>query len=82
MTRARMKTSERRQMILNTAARVVNKRGWFRTTLQDIASACPVKTSLATLYHYFHNRETLAKELLNLDRLSEETRADIKAAIS
>lgn len=78
--RRRLKRAERRQMIIDTAATIVASRGWWRTTLVDIAAGCPVYTSIGTLVHYFPRRELLAEEMLQDARVPDRVKEDIRAA--
>jgi TetR/AcrR family transcriptional regulator len=51
----------KRRAILNRCARVFAERGYTRTSMAELASACGSK---ALLYHYCENKEQLLFDLL------------------
>ena len=52
----------KRRAILNRCARLFAERGYARTSMSEIASACG--SSKALLYHYYENKEQLLFDLL------------------
>ncbi len=52
----------KRRAILNRCARLFAERGYARTSMSEIASACG--SSKALLYHYYENKERLLFDLL------------------
>src|SRR4029450_11623696 len=52
----------KRLAILNRCARLFAERGYARTSMSEIASACG--SSKALLYHYYENKEQLLFDLL------------------
>lgn len=69
--RARAKSVEKYQRILDAAAKVLCEQGYAETTLSDIARAAG--THAGSLYYYFPSREDLITEVLltAVDRMSE-----------
>jgi len=56
-----MKEAKKNQ-IIKTALKLFAKRGFYNTTIADIAKE--MEMSVGNMYNYFHNKESLAKELL------------------
>jgi len=56
-----MKEAKKNQ-IIKTALKLFAKRGFYNTTIADIAKEMGM--SVGNMYNYFHNKESLAKELL------------------
>lgn len=69
--RVHSKSIERRQRILDAAARALAEHGYSAAKLADIAQEAG--THAGSLYYYFPSREDLVKEVLltSLDRMSE-----------
>jgi AcrR family transcriptional regulator len=69
--RVHSKSIERRQRILDAAARALAEVGYSEAKLSDIAQEAG--THAGSLYYYFPSREDLVKEVLvtSLDRISE-----------
>jgi AcrR family transcriptional regulator len=69
--RVHSKSIERRQRILDAAARALAERGYSEAKLSDIAQEAG--THAGNLYYYFPSREDLVREVLttSLDRISE-----------
>ena len=69
--RVHSKSIERRQRILDAAARALAEYGYSEAKLSDIAQEAG--THAGSLYYYFASREDLVKEVLltSLDRMSE-----------
>jgi AcrR family transcriptional regulator len=69
--RVHSKSVERRQRILDAAARALAEHGYSGAKLSDIAQEAG--THAGSLYYYFPSREDLVKEVLltSLDRMSE-----------
>jgi TetR/AcrR family transcriptional regulator, cholesterol catabolism regulator len=69
--RVHSKSIERRQRILDAAARALAEHGYSAAKLADIAQEAG--THAGSLYYYFPSREDLMKEVLltSLDRMSE-----------
>ena len=57
-----------RNQILQTALELFSARGYFNTSVQDISRAAHV--SIGSIYHYFQNKEAIAKALYN-DQVEE-----------
>ena len=68
--RVHSKSIERRQRILDAAARALAEHGYSEARLSDIAQEAG--THAGSLYYYFSSREDLVKEVLvtSLDRIS------------
>jgi TetR/AcrR family transcriptional regulator, cholesterol catabolism regulator len=66
--RPRASSLEKRQRILDAAAKVLARQGYAETTLHHVAGECG--TYAASLYYYFPSRDDLVKEvmLLAVDR--------------
>ena len=66
-----------RARLLEAAAQRVHDRGFFRTTLDEIAS--DVSIAKATFYHHFKNKQQLGEALIeyNINRFSQFLREDI-----
>jgi AcrR family transcriptional regulator len=70
----------KRQVVLNTAAKTFNRRGYERTTLADIAGELNV--AKPTLYYYFKSKDEILFEIQNtaitlfLDTWRETSEAD------
>lgn len=56
------KTTDRRELILDTALHLFSERGYFNTSVHDIQKEANV--SIGSIYHHFGNKETIAKALL------------------
>jgi len=56
-----MKEAKKNQ-IIKTALKLFAERGFYNTTIADIAKEMGM--SVGNMYNYFHNKESLAKELL------------------
>lgn len=54
-------TEEKKQFILNKSMHLFSERGFYKTSVQDIAEAC--RMSKASIYKYFENKEDI---LLNI----------------
>jgi AcrR family transcriptional regulator len=69
--RVHSKSIERRQRILDAAARALAEHGYSEAKLSDIAQEAG--THAGNLYYYFPSREDLVREVLttSLDRISE-----------
>jgi len=69
--RVRSKSIQRRQRILDAAARALAEHGYSEAKLSDIAQEAG--THAGSLYYYFPSREDLVTEVLltSLDRMSE-----------
>ena len=52
----------KRRAILDRSAKLFAERGYERTSMSEIASACG--SSKALLYHYYENKEQLLHDLL------------------
>ena len=50
----------KRQVVIETAARTFNERGFYKTTLVDIADALHI--AKPTIYHYFKNKDEILFE--------------------
>lgn len=78
---AKAKTAERsgeiQSLILQTALRLFTGRGYFNTSIHDIRRQADV--SIGAIYHYFANKESIAKSLY--DHLVSQM-ADAMHAIS
>ncbi|WP_200763035.1 TetR/AcrR family transcriptional regulator [Nitrosophilus alvini] len=59
---ARVSKEERREEIINTALRLFSKKGFYNTTMPEIAKELGM--SVGNLYNYFHSKEALAKEII------------------
>jgi TetR/AcrR family transcriptional regulator, cholesterol catabolism regulator len=70
--RVHSKSIEKRQRILDAAARALAEHGYAEAKLSDIAQEAG--THAGSLYYYFPSREDLMKEVLltSLDRMSSE----------
>lgn len=55
------KTTDRRELILDTALRLFTDRGYFNTSVHDIQKEA--KVSIGSIYHHFGNKEAIAKAL-------------------
>lgn len=53
-----------REAIINAAADVLQQRGYEATTMKDIANA--VNLTAASLYHHFHNKDSLLLAVLEV----------------
>lgn len=62
MGRARQKTKDRHQEILDAAARVITDRGLAETRISDIAERCGVSPGL--ILYYFESKDRLLAEAL------------------
>jgi AcrR family transcriptional regulator len=62
MSRTRQKTKDRRQEILEAAARVITDRGLADTRISDIAERCGVSPGL--ILYYFESKDRLLVEAL------------------
>jgi AcrR family transcriptional regulator len=62
MSRTRQKTKDRRQEILDAAARVITDRGLADTRISDIAERCGVSPGL--ILYYFESKDRLLVEAL------------------
>jgi AcrR family transcriptional regulator len=60
--RARPSSVEKRQRILDAAAKILAKRGYSETTLQEVASECGMYAG--SIYYYFDSRDDLVREVL------------------
>jgi TetR/AcrR family transcriptional regulator, cholesterol catabolism regulator len=69
---------EKRRRILSSAARIFSRKGYDKTSLEEIAAG--LKLSKASLYHYVHSKE----ELLYLVQLQaiEEARDNLERVLS
>lgn len=56
-------TTDRRELILSVALRLFSERGYFNTSVHDIQKQANV--SIGSIYHYFRNKEAIAKALFN-----------------
>jgi AcrR family transcriptional regulator len=56
------KKSQKMEQILETALLLFSKKGFFSTTIPDIAK--DMKMSVGNFYNYFASKESLAKELI------------------
>lgn len=54
---------ERRALILKTALTLFTDRGYFNTSVHDIQKEA--KISIGSIYHYFKNKEAIAKALFD-----------------
>lgn len=79
-SRHRFQPAERKRMIIDTAVKLIAVRGWWKTTLTDIANCCPVNTSIGTLGYYFPNRKALALEILKDSRVPDQIKEDVRSA--
>lgn len=52
----------KRQKIIQTALELFASKGFYNTTIPDIASA--LKMSVGNMYNYFTSKDTLAKEII------------------
>ena len=52
----------KKQEIMNTSLKLFAKKGFYNTTIADIAKEMGM--SVGNMYNYFHSKESLAKELL------------------
>ena len=52
----------KKQEIMKTALKLFAKKGFYNTTIADIAKEMGM--SVGNMYNYFHSKESLAKELL------------------
>jgi len=57
-----MSREEKKEYIMRTALKLFAKKGFFNTTIADIAKEMGM--SVGNLYNYFPSKESLAKELL------------------
>ena len=62
--RPRASSLEKRQRILDAAAKVLARQGYAETTLHHVAGECG--TYAASLYYYFPSRDDLVKEVMLL----------------
>jgi AcrR family transcriptional regulator len=71
-SKTRSKSSEKRQQILDAAAKALAQNGYSEATLSDIAN--DIGTHAGSLYYYFPSREDLVREVFitSLNRMSEE----------
>ena len=78
---AKAKTSRQgtpREQVLNTAVRLFTQRGYFNTSIPDIVQESGVSTG--SIYHYFEDKEGIAKALFDwLKKRIELAFADIDA---
>ncbi|MCB2060463.1 MAG: TetR/AcrR family transcriptional regulator [Novosphingobium sp.] len=63
-TRVHSKSIEKRQRILDAAAKALAKKGYSEAKLSDIAREAG--THAGSLYYYFPSREDLMKEVMNI----------------
>ncbi len=56
-------TSNKHQLILDTALELFTKRGYFNTSVHDIQKQANV--SIGSIYHHFKNKEAIAKALFD-----------------
>ncbi len=67
-----------REQVLNTAVRLFTQRGYFNTSIPDIVQESRVSTG--SIYHYFGDKEGIAKALFDwLKKRIESAFADIEA---
>ena len=69
-----MSKNEKKEIIMKTALSLFAKRGFYNTTIADIAKEMGM--SVGNMYNYFTSKEALAKELLiyTSKRFGEEIR--------
>ncbi len=70
--------NEKRDIILDAAAKVFARYGYNKTTLDDIADKVGIKKN--SLYYYFNSKESLFDELISM--LFEKTEASVKKSMS
>ena len=77
--RPRASSLEKRQRILDAAAKMLARQGYAETTLHHVADECG--TYAASLYYYFPSRDDLVKEvmLLAIARFGEAMEGAIRA---
>ncbi len=70
---------EGRQLILDTAARLLRQEGYAATSLRDIAAECGMKAG--SLYHHFSSKDELIGEVLRIgvERVAAEVRRAVMA---
>ncbi len=73
-----MARAERLDRILEAGARVLAERGWFGTTMRDVAEEAGV--GVATVYHYVAGREDLLYQVER--RILEAAVASARAALA
>jgi AcrR family transcriptional regulator len=59
MTTIRLDANSRRKMIVDAAIKCAEDKGLFLITFGDVAAACRVATSEATVRRYFHTSQDL-----------------------
>ncbi len=57
-----MSKEQKKENIMKTALHLFAKKGFYNTTIADIAKE--MNMSVGNMYNYFHSKESLAKELL------------------
>ncbi len=75
-------TEERRQLIIREAARLFTERGYYRTSMEDIASAVGLRKP--TLYWYISGKEEILFHIHNeyMDMLLDKHRQRIGSGLS
>lgn len=65
-------TGDTRQQVLDTALTLFTERGYFNTSVHDIARAS--KVSIGSIYHHFHDKEGIARALYRglMERMEHE----------
>lgn len=63
MSMTTMKPELRKAFILRAGLAIVRHHGFAAITCQYVASCVDVQTSLATVKHYFRNRDELSREI-------------------
>src|SRR6202012_3584426 len=77
-TRVRTKSIEKRQRILDAAAKIFAEEGYAEAKLSDIAAQ--VNTYAGSIYYYFDSREDLVKAVLaeSMRRMSESVLSSLQ----
>ena len=78
----RTSKEERKKEIIDTALKLFSKKGFYNTTMPDIAKE--IGMSVGNLYNYFSSKEALAKEIIvyTSELLADEMRKINKMEIS
>lgn len=77
METARVRTVDKREQILQATLKLFSSEGFFNTSIHDIRREADV--SIGSIYHYFTNKETLARALY--DELVDEMLQTIRSII-
>lgn len=62
-----MKGNDKKKLIMEVARKKFSKFGFFKTTLEEIAKSARI--GKASIYHYFQNKESLFKEVVEQENI-------------